>query len=282
MQSGQRLSAKQSELRQADNQCRPRSIFARFADASEPPVGQLDRPVGRKLASTMSVSVAPAPDGRHELREHRRHDLREHRIAELRYPAESLLVLGGVPGAGKTTLLRRVFTTTGEESTSVLTAEGVWVLDSEHARNWWRRYLGRMPYRWWRPLVHATHYRRLLRTLRGSDAPIVVHDCATRPWTRRLITTAARRSRRQVHLLLLDVSPDVASAGQTTRRRRVRPSSFATHCRNWRRLLQAVNEPTDPIHRHTASITLIDRATAAHLQTIRFWTSHPARPRGLP
>jgi AAA domain len=216
----------------------------------------------------MSVSVAPASD---DCR-----DLREHRIAALRYPAESVLVLGGVPGAGKTTLLRQVFATTGEEPTSVLTTEGVWVLDSEQARNWWRRYLGRMPYQWWRPFVHATHYLRLLRTLRDSDAPIVVHDCATRPWTRRLIVAAAHRSRRQVHLLLLDVSPDVATAGQATRRRRVRPSSFVAHCRNWRRLLQAVGEPTDPIHRHTASITLIDRATAEHLRTIQFWTVHPA------
>jgi predicted kinase len=210
----------------------------------------------------MTVSVAPASNGGH--------DLRGRRLAELRYPAESMLVVGGVPGAGKTTLLRGVFATTGEESTSVRTAEGVWVLDSEQTRNWWRRYLGWMPYGWWRPLVHTTHYLRLLRTLRSSDAPIVVHDCATRPWTRRLIIAAARRSGRQVHLLLLDVSPDVATAGQAARRRLVRPSSFTTHCRNWRRLLHTVNEPMDPIHRHTASVSLIDRTTAVHLRTIRF------------
>jgi AAA domain len=218
----------------------------------------------------MTVSVAPASNGGH--------DLRGRRIAELCYPAESVLVVGGVPGAGKTTLLRRVFATTGEESASVRTAEGVWVLDSEQTRNWWRRYLGRMPYRWWRPLVHTSHYLRLLRILRGGDAPIVVQDCATRPWIRRLISAAARRSHRQVHLLLLDVSPDAAAASQAARGRRVRPSSFTAHCRNWRRLLQTVNEPTDPIHRRTASVTLIDRATAAHLRTIRF-QDHPPRLR---
>jgi hypothetical protein len=267
---GHRLSVKPKRgfVSRAIAACRGRPSPG-IADASEPSVGQLvDRPVSRKLATPMSASVATASDGCH--------DLREHRVAKLRYPAESVLVLGGVPGAGKTTLLRHVFATTGEESTSVLTAGGVWVLDSEQPRNWWRRYLGRMPYQWWRPLVHTTHYLRILRTLRGSDAPIVVHDCATRPWTRRLIVAAAHRSHRQVHLLLLDVSPDVATAGQATRSRRVRQSSFAAHCRNWRRLLQAVTEPADPIHSHTASITLIDRATATHLQTIQFWTSHPA------
>jgi hypothetical protein len=203
-------------------------------------------------------------------------DLRGHRITELCYPAESVLVVGGVPGAGKTTLLRHVFAMTGEESTPVVTAEGVRVLDSEQARNWWRRYLGCMPYRWWRPLVHTTHYRRFLCTLRSGDAPIVVHECATRPWTRRLIIAAARRSRRQAHLLLLDVNPDVAIAGQTARGRWVRLSSFAAHRRNWRRLLQTISEPTDPIHRQTASITLIDRATATHLRTIRFRTARPS------
>lgn len=221
-----------------------------------------------RLVPSMRVSVVLAPDGGH--------DLRGQRIAELRYPAGSVLVLGGVPGAGKTTLLRRVFATTGKESTSALTAEGVRVLDSEQSRNWWRRHLGCMPYQWWRPLVHVTHYLRFLRTLWVGDAPIVMHDCATRSWTRRLIIAAARRSRRQVHLLLLDVSPDVASAGQTARGRRVRLSSFAAHCRKWRRLVHAAGEPMDPIHRHAASVTLIDRAAAAHLGTIRFWAAPPA------
>jgi hypothetical protein len=214
----------------------------------------------------MTLPVALTPDGGH--------DLRGRRITALNYPAESVLVLGGMPGAGKTTLLRRVFATTGEESMPALTTEGVRVLDSEQTRNWWRQYLGWMPYPLWFPLVHATHHLRLLRTLRG-DASIVVHDCATRPWNRRLITAGARWSCRQVHLLLLDVGPDAAIAGQAARGRRVRPSSFAAHCRKWRRLLQAVSEPTDCLHHHTTSITLIDRTTAAHLRTIRFRATHP-------
>lgn len=211
--------------------------------------------------------VAPASDGGH--------DLRGSRVTGLNYPAESVLVVGGVPGAGKTTLLRRMFATTGEESTPVRTAEGVWILDSEQARNWWRRYLGRMPYRWWRPLVHATHYLRFLWILHVPAAPIVVHDCATRPWTRRLITAAAHRSRRQAHLLLLDVNPQVATAGQAARGRWVRPSSLAAHFRNWSRLINAIGEPTDPLHRQANSVTLIDRAIARHLRTIRFWTGQP-------
>lgn len=216
------------------------------------------------------VSVSLTSDGSH--------DLRGRHIDELRYPAASVLVVGGVPGAGKTTLLRRVFAITGEESAPVLAADGVRVLDSEQARNWWRRYLGWMSYSWWRPLVHTTHYLRVLRILRGGDALIVVHDCATRPWIRWLISIAARRSGRQVHLLLLDVSPDVAAAGQAARGRRVRSSSFEAHSRNWHGLLHSIDEPTDPIHRRTASVTLIDRAAAAYLQTIQPWAAHPAGP----
>ncbi|GIF13428.1 AAA family ATPase [Actinoplanes teichomyceticus] len=199
-------------------------------------------------ATGATVHIAPAA-GR---------DLRGRPVGELGFPAGSLLVVAGVPGAGKTTLLKRL-----------LPQPGVRVLDSEQERARLSRYLGALPYRYWRPLVHASHYLRLLRALRGRES-IVVHECGTRAWARKLITAAAGRAGRRTHLLLLDVDPRVALAGQEARKRKVRPSVFAAHCRNWQRLLRDVADPGHPIHRDAATITIIDRAAAAGLTAIRF------------
>jgi ABC-type hemin transport system ATPase subunit len=97
-------------------------------------------------------------------------------ITELRYPADSVVVLAGIPGAGKSTLLRRLF----PESTDVR------VLDSERLRDRWQPVLRAIPYSVWRPLLHLSYYALVLRAIRGGG-PLVVHDCATRPWARHLI-----------------------------------------------------------------------------------------------
>ncbi|GAA2707016.1 AAA family ATPase [Actinoplanes palleronii] len=189
-------------------------------------------------------------------------DLRGQLVGELNFPAGSLLVVAGVPGAGKTTLLKRL-----------LPQAGVRLLDSEHGRVRLSRYFGALPYKYWRPLVHASHYVRLYRALRGPES-IVVHESGTRSWARRLITGAARRADRRTHLLLLDVDPGEALAGQRTRNRKVRPSVFAAHCRNWQRLLREVADSGHPIHREAATITVIDRAVATELSAIRFTGPH--------
>ncbi|GIF02581.1 AAA family ATPase [Actinoplanes siamensis] len=185
-------------------------------------------------------------------------DLRGHRVPELNYPARVLLVVAGIPGAGKTTLLKRLFP-----------RPGVRLLDSEQARLRLSPYLGAVPYKYWRPLVHAAHYARLYRALRGPES-VVVHESGTRAWATRLITDAARRADRRTHLLLLDVDPADALAGQEARKRRVRRSSFATHVRKWRDLLGAVADPAHRIHQGVATITIIDRPAAAALTAIRF------------
>lgn len=185
-------------------------------------------------------------------------DLRGHRVPELNYPAGSLLIVAGVPGAGKTTLLKRLFP-----------RPGVRLLDSEQARLELSPYLGAVPYKYWRPLVHVAHYARLYRALRGSES-VVVHESGTRDWATRLILDAARRADRRTHLLLLDVDPAEARAGQVARRRKVRRSSFATHVRKWRRLMAHVADPAHPIHAAVATITIIDRPAAAALDAIRF------------
>src|SRR4029453_3229152 len=93
--------------------------------------------------------------------------------AVLRLPAAALLVVAGVPGAGKTTWLSRV------------EAPGSLVLDPEPIRARLERRLGPLPYRLWRPLVHAEHVARVLLALPGRSG-LIVHDTRTRGWGGRL------------------------------------------------------------------------------------------------
>jgi predicted kinase len=188
--------------------------------------------------------------------------------AVLRLPRAALLVVGGVPGAGKTTLLSRV------------DAPGSLVLDPEPIRARFRRRLGRVPYRLWRPLVHAEHFLRVLVALPGRSG-LIVHDTGTRGWRRRLLVGLARRCGRTGHLLLLDVTAAAALEGQRRRRRTLRRSSFATHWRNWHRLRAELSGPAglggsgdpeaDPSGLHAegwTSIRLLDRPAANRLQRI--------------
>jgi hypothetical protein len=184
--------------------------------------------------------------------------------ATLRLPPAALLVVAGVPGAGKTTLLSRI------------DAPGSLVLDPEPIRARYQRRLGRVPYRLWRPLVHAEHALRVLAALPGPSG-LIVHDTGTRGWRRRLLVGLARRCGRSGHLLLLDVSAEAALEGQRRRRRALRGTAFATHWRNWRRLRAELFAPADPGGLQVqddpgglraegwASIRLLDRPAANRL-----------------
>ncbi|WP_433194193.1 hypothetical protein ACQP1G_36320 [Nocardia sp. CA-107356] len=133
------------------------------------------------------------------------HDLRGRTIEELRYPAKAALVVAGVPGAGKSTALRLFFGAEVEAAEPPRGPAGSVVLDSHHARNRWRRKLGRLPYPLWRPVVHIVHYLGVRTALRDGSGPVVIHDCATFGWARRLIGRWATRYGREVHVILLDV-----------------------------------------------------------------------------
>ena len=178
--------------------------------------------------------------------------------AVLRLPPAALLVVAGVPGAGKTTLLSRV------------DAPGALVLDPEPVRARLQRLLGSLPYRLWRPLVHAEHGLRVLLALPGRRG-LVVHDTGTRGWRRRLLVALARRLGRSGHLLLLDVSAEAALEGQRRRRRAMRRSAFATHWRNWRRLRAELRVPGDAPGLQDegwASVRLLDRPAADRLARV--------------
>lgn len=205
---------------------------------------------------------------------HQLHDLRgagetAAGVGELRYPARSALVIAGIPGAGKSTALHTFFGTPAEADAPARSAQGALVVDSHQSRVRLRRTLGRVPYPLWRPVMHVTHYAAVRAALRDTAGPVVIHDCATYRWSRRMIARWTAAAGRELHVVMLDVAPEVARAGQRARGRRINPVTFALHCRRWRRLVaDAVRDTAAP--GRTTSAVLADRAALNRLRRIVF------------
>ncbi|EOD66648.1 AAA family ATPase [Amycolatopsis vancoresmycina] len=163
-----------------------------------------------------------------------------------------LLVVAGLPGAGKTTMLRRA-------------AAGLVVLDSDQVRE----RLGAvvpLPYRCYRPLVHAWHRVRIVGCAVLSAGPVVVHEPATRGSTRALLALVGVVSGRSVRLLFVDVPAEVALAGQVSRGRVVRARAFARHVRRvgkWRGALLAGRVPVG-----WCSVRVVDRGGAGRVRLV--------------
>lgn len=190
------------------------------------------------------------------------HDLRGGVGAELRYPANDLIIASGLPGSGKTTLINRVVPGHDPSGAAVVR------VDSQRTREAWeRRMPGWLPYAVYRPLVRCAHYTGLRRAL-GSGASVVVHDCGSQPWVRRWLARDARRTGRGLHLVLLDVDPAVALEGQAARGRGVSGFAFGRHLRAMGRLVARVEGGQPP--EGCASAVLLDRATASMLRGISF------------
>ena len=187
---------------------------------------------------------------------------------ELRYPAGSLVLLAGLPGAGKSTLLDRLYGLRGDERAPVAAGD-LRVIDSRQSRNWWARYLGPIPHRARTPLAHATHVWRIARAVL-SGHPVVAHTRGTWPHILHGFAWLARRRGTGMHLILLDVPPRTARAGQHSRGRVVTAATFVRHCRRWRALIaRARAGDLAP----AASVTVLDREGADRVRDIRFDTT---------
>lgn len=188
------------------------------------------------------------------------------------FPPGSLVLLSGLPGAGKSTLLDRLYGLTGAETTPV-TVDGVLVIDSRQSRARWAAVFPRLPRRLRSLLVHVTHMSRISGAVLG-DRPVVAHSRALWPHILYGFAWLARMNGRKLYVILLDVEPEIARAGQVTRGRIIRDVTFTRHTRRWRALIDRARTGALP---PADGVVVLDRPAADQVKAIVFeWRGSPS------
>ncbi|MBO4255488.1 AAA family ATPase [Streptomyces griseorubiginosus] len=220
----------------------------------------MNRPTAYATTSALTLPRQPSAPARERCDELPAPVVRDLRDRSGRSPhallfgPRDLVVVTGLPGSGKSTLMARA-------------VRGARV-DSQDARDRWERRLpAPLPYALYRPLVRLTHYAGLRRAVRGGEG-VVVHDCGTQSWVRGWLAREARRRGGTLHLLLLDVTPDAALAGQRERGRGVSRYAFLRHRTAAARLIRSVERGELP--EGVGSAVLLDRTAADVLTRIGF------------
>lgn len=107
---------------------------------------------------------------------------------------------------------------------------GTVVLDSEQVRAKLRSVLpASVPYRWYRPLVHALHRARIAWECAVAPGPVIAHEPSTRSTTRAMLVAFGWLTGRRRILVWLHVDPREALDGQHARGRLIRKRSFKKH-----------------------------------------------------
>jgi hypothetical protein len=155
----------------------------------------------------------------------------------------ALVVVAGIPGAGKSTALRQLV--------RAHLLDDAQVVDADAIRRWLAVRLPRVPYAVLRPLVHSTHWARIVVLTFADARPLVVHDTATRARSRAALLTLARLARRPARMLWIDTDPLLARQGQVARGRVLGQATFERHVRRVRRChpVQAVDARWDLVER---------------------------------
>ncbi|MQA95516.1 MAG: hypothetical protein GEV11_13010 [Streptosporangiales bacterium] len=120
--------------------------------------------------------------------------------------------------------------------------------------------------------VYLLHWIRIALAMTApAEVPVLVHDPATRAWTRHLAALLARLAGRRAHLLWVVAEPEQARAGQRLRGRRLRGATQLRHEERQRRIRARLAAGTARFPGFT-SVRFVSRAEAAALD-IAF---HPA------
>ncbi|MEU4211775.1 AAA family ATPase [Streptomyces sp. NPDC026206] len=213
--------------------------------------------------------------------------------ATLSYPAGAVLVVSGLPGSGKSTLLRR-WSQAAPHRAPGSASEVAAAVDPRAVHVACQSVMPeRLPYAVYRPWARLEHFRWLRAEVRGGG-PLLVHDCGSRAWMRRWLARSAGRQGRELHLVLLDVGPDVALAGQAARGRWASERVFARHRRGLDRLLHALSaeaeegaavpgaaararvRPVPAAVAEAASVVLLDRTSRERVRAVTFGPDRPA------